>query len=104
MTTGYIVLTTPPQSDTVVLLGLGMLFLTLAVTLGLIIYAVRSHQLPHWQDRRTIFREGLGLALAPSIVFTLFLLLRYFALDRPLNIGLLLLLGAAYEAYLIRRR
>ena len=99
----YMLFLTPPQDDLWVILFLATLFVSIEMTAGLVIHALRHRFRPHWQNRREILRESLVLALPPSLATVLFLLLRYLAIDLPLNTGTLLLLSISLEAYLIKK-
>jgi len=99
----YMVFFTPPQSDSWVLLFLSALFLSVEITSGLIIYAVRAKFLPSWRERREVLRESLKLSLPCSLGVFLFLFLRYFTMDSKFNLAILFLLLISLGVYIIRK-
>jgi len=99
----YMIFFTLPKDIQWVLLFLVTLFITLELTLGIILYSVRSRTAPNWLNKRNLLRESMLLTIPPALVVPSYLILRYTNIDKWYTVSILFISLSLIEYQTIRK-
>ncbi len=99
----YIIFFTLPQNSSWVIIFLSTLLITVALTLAIALYILKSYRASPWMDKRALFRDSVLMAFPIALSLPLYLGIRYIAVDTWYTVSILLLLILFSEYQILKR-